>query len=100
QEIGDIGAGNEQNDGDRSHEYPQDLADIANDLLLQRLNLWAKSGVFEQLTVESGRRRPCLQPDRKHASEIRVCLFQRDAWLQSRNALITELAEKDFVAIE
>ena len=100
QQIRDVRAGDEQNQPDGSHQHPQHGADVPHHLLLQGLEFGTEAGILKQSAVETRRRGPSFDPDPQHASNVGIGLLHGDAGLQARYALIAEIPQKHFVAIE
>ncbi len=76
QQIGDVGAGNQQYHHNRSHEDPENIAYIANYISLERVNVCVDLDFFEDRCTESIWRREAVDGDRQQAIQIRVGLFQ------------------------
>ena len=100
QQIGDVRAGNQQHDADRSHEDPECVRHVADDILLERCEVGPDSRALEQFLVEPRWGWPCIQPGRQHATHVRVGLLQRHARFEPGHTLIAEVAEEHSIAIE
>ena len=82
QEIGDVGAGDQQHDADGAHQHPQHLTHIAHHILLHRPKRRREARGLQNGTVGSVLR----DPDRQHPANISAGLRERDAWLQPGDA--------------
>ena len=100
QQIGHVGARDQQDDPDRAHHHPQDVVDLAHDILFERPQRRRKTSVFEHLRVEPERRGPALQPDRQQPTDIGVRLLDRHAGIETGHPLIAEVTEYRTAAIE
>ena len=47
QQIGDVGASDEQNHSDAAHKHPKEQTDIADNLLLQRQEAWGQASLLK-----------------------------------------------------
>ena len=79
EQIGDVGAGDEQHDADGGQENPQDLADVADHVVGERAH------VRLQLQPREGRRQ-----ERNQTAQLCVCLGKRDTRLQPSERLKPE----------
>src|SRR5580692_4542948 len=98
--IGDIRAGDQEHDADRSHQDPEQLADVSNDILTEGTNLGANAGLVKQLYAEAWRRRKAGPHGRDHARDVGVGGFKGNSGLEPSDAIVAELAEGSFAAIE
>ena len=100
QQIGDIGAGDQQDHADRAHEHPEDAADVTDNIALEGTNVGAYARVFEELDAETGWSRKGSHNDRQHASNVSVDLLDGDGWLEPGESLIAEIAKMRFVTVK
>ena len=84
-QVGDVGAGDEQHHSDAAHEHPENLAQIAHDVVLQRPHRGLDSGLLEEFYAEAGRRREFAVDDGNHARDIGIRLRQRHSRLEPGN---------------
>src|SRR5260370_42105805 len=100
QQIGNIGAGDQKDHADGTHEDPEDAADVADDVALERTDVGADVSVFKELGTTAGRRAERAQSHWKHASNVGIDLLDSDAWLEPGETVITEVAKIGFVAVK
>src|SRR6266853_6997477 len=100
QQIGDVGASDQEDHADRTHQNPEDAADITDDIALERTSIGADMRVLEELDAEAGRRRKRAHNDWEHTSNVRVDLLDGDAWLEPGKTLVAEVAKMGFGAVK
>src|SRR6266704_6817289 len=100
QQIGDIGAGDQKDHADRTHEDPEHTAYVTDNIVLEGTNVGADVRIFEELDAEAGRRRKGSHNNRKHASNVGVDLLDSDARLEPGETLIAEVAKMGFVTVK
>src|SRR6266704_375961 len=100
QQIGDIGAGDQEDHADRTHEDPEHTAYVTDNIVLEGTNVGADVRIFEELDAEAGRRRKGSHNNRKHASNVGVDLLDSDAWLEPGKTLVAEVAKMGFVTVK
>ncbi len=100
QQVRDIRARDEQDDCERAHEDPEHLADVADELVFERPERGREPRFLEHLRVEPGERRVAMHRNRNHPCDIRACLGERNARLQARKRVETEIADKHLRRIE
>src|ERR1700687_1582336 len=100
QQISDIGTGDKEDHADRTHEDPEDAADVADDVVLERTDVGANLRVLEELDAEARRGRKGPHNDGKHASNIGVDLLEGDAGPKPGETVVAEVAEGDFAAVK
>ena len=76
------------------------LADVADDVLHQRPHVRREPDLLEHLLGEAGRHREPLHHQRDHPRDVGVGLRHRHAGLEPRDALIAEVADEHFGAVE
>jgi len=91
-EVGDIGAGNEQNHADGGHENPESAAYIADDILLEGAEIRSEMSIVKNFGTEAGRRSEGASNDRRHASYVGIGLRESDAGFEARESFVTEVA--------
>src|SRR5580698_3289740 len=92
EQIRDVRAGDQQDGSEGAHYYPQGAADVADQALLQIMELRGEPHVFKCLDGQTGLGRETVQSDRNHAGDVRGGLFDSDAWFEARDSWILELA--------
>src|SRR3984893_1334132 len=80
-QVGDVGTGDEQNHSDGTHENPECVADVTDDVFLQRAEIGADVGVFENFGIETIGGGEAAGNDGKHASDVGAGLLHGDAGL-------------------
>ena len=76
QQVGHVGARDEQDHADGRHQHPQRLLDVADQLVLHRSDHRRDARLFEDLHVAAGKWREPAQRDRNHARRIGVRLIR------------------------
>ena len=76
QQIGHVGARDQEHQANRREQDPQHVADAADDRLRQRHERGREAHAGKELAVEPWRRGPLVQPDGDQAREIGVGLRQ------------------------
>ena len=99
QQIGDVGAGNQQHHHNRSHQDPEDISYIANHILFEGVKVCVDLDLFKDRGTEPLGRRKAVNCDGQQAIQIRVGLFQGHAGFELGNSAKTEVAELDLAAI-
>ena len=79
QQIGNVRAGDHQDDADGSHQQPEHRSDVADDIGFDR----PQGGPEACSGQDVGVRAALTDPDRQHAADIGVGLSERHARLQS-----------------
>src|SRR5205807_1722432 len=97
---GNVGASDQKDHADRTHQNPEDAADITDDVALERTDIGADVGVFEELDAEAGRRRKRAHNDGEHTSDVGVDLLDGDALFEPGETLIAEVAEMGFTTVK
>ena len=100
EQVGDVGARDQQHDADRAEQDPEHLADVADDVLRQRPDVRPDPRLLEHLPGEPGRQREALDDHRQHPRDVGVGLLDGDARLQPRDPLVAEVADEDLGAVE
>src|SRR6266550_1153042 len=100
QQIGDIGAGDEKDHADGTHQDPEDAADVADDVALEWTDVGANLRVLEELDAEARRGRKGPHNDGKHACNVGVNLLEGDAGFEPGQTVVAEVAEVDFAAVK
>src|SRR5579859_1319127 len=98
-EVGDIGAGDEQNHADGGHENPESAADIADDVLFEGAEIRDEMSIFKNFCAEAGRGGERGSNDGRHASYVRVGLLESDAGFEASESFVAEVAQEQFAAI-
>ena len=99
QQIRDVGASHQQNDGDGSHQHPQNAAYIADHVLLQRPEVRGKVRIMKQIDTKARRRGKASQGDGNQPCHVRAGLRHGDSRLQPGECLVTEVPEIQLAAI-
>ena len=99
EQVGDVGAGDKQDESDRAHEDPEHAADIADNVVFEGTKIGSDAGVIEEFGAEAWRSREGAGDKRKHAGNVGVGLFDGDARLETGKRFVAEIAEVGFVAI-
>src|SRR6266403_5074825 len=100
EQVGHVGAGNQQYHADRTHQDPQHFADVSHDVLFQGTEVRPNARVVEEFEAEAGRGRESSHHNGNHAGNVGAGLREGDAGLQSRDSVVAEVAEEDFVAVK
>ena len=100
QQARDVGAGDEHHDADRSHQHPQRVRDVADDVLLERAQCRRDAPALVDARVDGRRGRPGRHPDRHHARDVGAGVRDRDARLQPRHGLQPEAGQRQAAAID
>src|SRR6266571_7938777 len=100
QQIGDIGAGDQKDHADRTHEDPEHTAYVTDNIVLEGTNVGADVRIFEELDAEAGRRRKRTHNDGEHTSNVGIYLLDSDARLEPGETLIAEVAKMGFVTVK
>ncbi len=100
EEIGDIRARDEQDQGDRAEENPQHLADVADDIDVEWPDERAKPRLVEHLLGEALRQLEALRQRRQQALDVGVGLRDGDAGLEPREPSVIEPCRVNGLAIE
>jgi hypothetical protein len=100
QQVRDVRAGDEQHEDDRAHEDPEDAADVAHEVLLERPQAGSEARLLEHLLVEAARGREPLERHRQQARHVRVGLREGGARLEPGHALVAELPEQHLGPVE
>ena len=81
QQVGNVGAGDQQNQDDRSHQHPQHFAYIPDHILLQWPQIGGDARLYKEIGTKSFGRGKAAQNDGKQARHVRTGLLQGDARL-------------------
>ena len=100
QEVGDVGAGDEQDDPDRRHHHPQALADVADEIVEQRADVRPEPRVLHHLDAHPLRRRELGQRDADHPRDVGVDLREGDAGAEPADRLEVVAGETHLGAVE
>ena len=101
EEVGDVGAGDEQHDADGAEEDPEHRADVADEVVGERPDERSHADLLEHLPREAGRQREALhRPSGIMRAMSRVGLRDRDAGLEAGDRLVAEVADEDLGAVE
>ena len=100
QQVRDVGAGDEQHQGDRAHQHPQHLLDVTDEIVLERHDMRRDPRLFEHLDVPARERRELRQRDRDQPRHLRVRLRDGRPRLQPCDGREAEVAEEHLAAIE
>ena len=100
EQVGDVRAGDQQDEPDRAEQHPQHPADVADDVDRQRPDVRPELHVLEHLPREARRHREPIRDHRHHPRDVGVRLLERDARLQARDPLVAEVADVKLGAIE
>ena len=92
-QICDVRARDQQDDRNARHQHTQRVADVADHVVLQRPQVRAEPGLFEELDAEALRRRERAQDYRQHARDIGVRGLDCDARLEAGHSRVAEAAE-------
>src|SRR4030095_7851369 len=79
---------------------PLSALSIPDQILFRGSHVGSKPHIVEHLTREAGRKRETLDGERDHSGNVRVGLFDRRIFFETRNRLETEIADKYFGPIE
>src|SRR4029077_10480181 len=97
---GDIGARNQKDHADGTHQDPQDAPDITNDVACEGTDGWADMCVLEELHAEARRSGKGSHNNRKHARNVGVDLYEGDAGLEPGESVVTEIPQVGFIAVK
>src|SRR5882762_8974656 len=100
QQVGHVGAGNQQYHADRTHQNPQHLADVSHDILLQGAQVRPNVRLFKKFEAETGRGRKSAHHNGNHAGNVGAGLREGDAGLQPCDCFVAEVSEENFVAVK
>ncbi len=100
QQAGDVGAGDEHHDPDRSHQHPQRSRDVADDVLRERTERRRDAPGLVDARVDGWRGGPRRHPDRHHARHIGAGVRDRDPRLQPRHGLQPEARQRQAAAVD
>ena len=100
QQIGDVGAGNQQHHHNRSHEDPENISYIANYISFEGVKVCVDLDLFKDRCTESIGRWETVDGDRQQAIHIRVGLLQGHAGFEPGDSAKTEVAELHLAAIQ
>ena len=99
QEVGDIGAGDEQDHGDGTHEDPEDFVYIADDIFLEGAQVGRDAGFVEDGGAETLGRGKTAEGDGEEARHVGAGLLEGCAGLEASEGALTEVAEFDLAAV-
>jgi hypothetical protein len=100
QEVRHIGARHEHHDADRSHQHPEHVGDVADDILLQGSEGGRNAEALVHLPIDTLRGWPRGHPERHHPGDVGIRLFDGHAGFQPRDALVAEARQHLFAAVE
>ena len=99
QQIGNVCASDQQNQNDRAHQNPQDIAYVTDNVLLERAEIGREPHFFKNADAESLRGGEAAQDHGKEPRHICAGLFHGDSGLEAGKRALTEVAEFGFIAI-
>ena len=99
-QIGHVCTGHEQNDDYGAHQNPEDVADVADDVVLESVEIGANFGRLKDSGRESIGRGKAVDGDRQETIDVGVGLGERDARFHPGDATVAEVAEFDLAAIK
>ena len=99
QQVSNIGAGDEQNEADGAHQHPEHIADVADDVPLERAQVGRKVHLLKQRFREAVWGREAVPGDGNEAGEVGAGLFHGNAGLEPRQRLVTVIAQMRFAAV-
>src|ERR1035438_9848194 len=99
-QICHVGAGDEHHQADGGHDDPEQLAHIADDLLLQRAKRGRDAPLLIPVRIGPRTVGPGIHPDLDEARDIAISLCDGHAWPKAANALKGEAGERLVVRIE
>ena len=99
QQVSHVGAGDEQNQRDRAHQYPQHFAYVSDDILLQRPQVGGDARFLKEADAEAFWRGKAAPDNRKEASHVGAGLLDGDAGLHSCEGPLTEVAQLYLTAV-
>ena len=100
EQVGDVRAGDEQNEADSAEEHPQHATDISDDIGRERPDVRSDLHVVEHLAREAGWHRKAIRDERNQPRNVGVRLLHRDAGLQPRHAPIAEVGRVQLRTVE
>ena len=100
QQVGDVRTGDEQHQADGRHQDPENLAHIADDIVLERPDARSEVRFLEHLHADAGSGRELLHEQRQHARDVGVGLRERHPGLKPGDRLVAEVAYEDLGTVE
>ncbi len=100
QQVGDVGARDQQDHADRPHQHPERALDVADEVVLERADLGRQARLLEHRQRGAGERREFAQGHRDHPRDVGAGPLDRFARLQPGNPRVAEHADHGLAAIE
>jgi hypothetical protein len=101
EQVRDVGASDHEHDADRDHDDPQQVTDLADDVLLQRAHGRRDApDIRVDARVAARGRRPRLLPERDHARDVGVRVCDGHPGLQTRDPEKREVRQLRLDALE
>ena len=97
-QVGDVGAGDEENQAHGAEEDPENVSDVAHDVLLEGHDVGIETGLLQHLE-----RQPpgiLLRGDGDHPGHVGVGLVDPDSRFEPGNPLIAEISHEDLCRVE
>ena len=100
QEIGHVGAGNQEHHPDAAHQNPKQFAHVADHILAERPNIGPHPRLLEEVQTESRGGGKTVEHDGPHPRHVGVRRLHCNTGPQSGNPFVAELAKRGFATIE
>ena len=100
QQVGDVRAGNQQDDADGRRHHPQALAEVADEIIDERADLGREARVFHHPEGHPLGRRELGEGDADHARHVRVDAGEVDARTEAADRPVVVARQPDIGPVE
>src|SRR6202012_2492208 len=96
-EVGDVGACDEQDDGDAPHEHPEKLAHVADDVAHEGADFGSQARLLKQGDAEALWGWEAGPHGWDHACDVRIGGIEGLTGAETGDAFVAELPQRDLV---